>query len=76
MKKAKVNKTYSVLNLDEDGELVDDVENNGSCIDVDQFKDDELEVWKEREDGFLFVYCNRLEIGYWVMPSHVTLTPK
>jgi len=73
MKKAKVNKTYSVLNLDEDGAVVTDVESNGSCIDVDQFKGDELEVWKEREDGFLFVYCNRLELGYWVIPTHVTI---
>ena len=73
MRKAKVNKTYSVLNLDEDGELIQDVEKEDSCIDVDQCKDDELEVWIEREDGFLFVYCNRLELGYWVIPTHVTI---
>jgi len=74
MRKAKANKTYSVLNLDEYGVVVDDVENNGSCIDVDQYMNDELEVWKEREDGFLFVYCDRLEVGYWVIPSLVTIT--
>ena len=73
MKIAKVNKTYSVLNLDEDGTVIKDVENESSCIDVDQYKGDDIEVWKEREDGFLFVYCNRLEIGYWVIPSYITI---
>ena len=68
MQKARVNQTYTILQLDEDLCVVDD----GADIEIDQYEGDELEVWKEREDGFLFVYCNRLEIGYWVLPGHVT----
>lgn len=72
MKKAKANKTYAVLILDENG-LVIEPDDLSSCMDVDQFKDEILEVWKEREDGFLFVYCERLEIGYWVSPNLITI---
>ena len=69
MQKAKANQTYTILGLDEDL-CVTDAEY--SDIQIDQLKGDILEVWKEREDGFLFVYCNRLEIGYWVLPGHAT----
>ena len=70
MNKARVNKTYAILALDEDGCIANEVD----CpdIQIDQYKGDILEVWKERADGFLFVYCNQLEIGYWVISSHVT----
>lgn len=61
--------TYSVLCLDSFGNVVGG--NKPSDLDVDQNKGDELEVWKHRDDGFLFVYCNRLEIGYWVNPKLV-----
>ena len=70
MNKAIVNKTYAILQLDEDLVVIND--DSAADIEIDQCKGDILEVWKEREDGFLFVYCNRLEIGYWVIPSHVT----
>ena len=70
MHKARVNNTYTILELDEDGCVVPD--GGSSDIHIEQFEGDMLEVWKERSDGFLFVYCNRLEIGYWVLPGHVT----
>ena len=70
MKTAIVNKTYNVLAFDEDLTIVND---DNADIEIDQFKGDELEVWKEREDGFLFVYCNRMGIGYWVMSSHINI---
>ena len=70
MELAKVITTYNVLSLDDDLEIVKD---DNADIEIDQFKGEELEVWKEREDGFLFVYCNRLEIGYWVMPGHISI---
>lgn len=71
MRTGKANQTYNILAFDENMVLVDDAPT--AEIEVDQLYGDVLEVWKEREDGFLFVYCNRLEIGYWVIPSHVTL---
>jgi transketolase N-terminal domain/subunit len=66
-------KTYNVLALNDDGDIVE-----GSCfeslsVEIDQHKGDDLEVWQERNDGFLFVYCNRMEIGYWVLPSLITI---
>ena len=71
MKLAKARVTYNVLALDEDLTILEDPE----CaeVEIDQFKGDDLEVWKTREDGMHFVYCNRMEIGYWVIPSHVTI---
>jgi len=69
-KRAFANKTYNILAFDEDLTIV---ENDNADIEIDQFEGDILEVWKTREDGFLFVYCNRMEIGYWVMPSHITM---
>lgn len=62
---ATVKETFAVLTLDDDGCVVDD---GVSCVDVDQLAGEELEVWKQRCDGFYFVYSERLEIGYWVNP--------
>ena len=70
---AIVNEDYTILALDEDLCVV---EHDSPDICIDQFEGEKLEVWKEREDGFLFVYCNRLEVGYWVIPSHITITQK
>lgn len=73
--KAVVNREYTIIPLDDDLEVVTDFEKNTVTIEINQLKGDELEVWIERpSDGFLFVYCNRLEIGYWVTPKHVTIT--
>lgn len=69
MKCAIANQDYTILAFDDEMDLV---EHDSPDIMVDQFEGDKLEIWKEREDGFLFVYCNRLEIGYWVIPSHLT----
>ena len=74
MRAAIANCKYTVLALDDDLTVITDYENNTVTIEIDQFEGDKLEVWKEREDGFLFVYCNRLEVGYWVIPSHITIT--
>ena len=71
MKQATVNKTYNVLAFDEDLTVVN---NDNAVIEIDQFKGDTLEVWKTREkDGFIFVYCKRMGIGYWVIPSHIDI---
>jgi len=70
MRTGITNQTYRVLGVDDDLTIVDD---DSATIDIDQFEGEEVEIWKEREDGFLFVYCNRMEIGYWVMPSHITV---
>jgi hypothetical protein len=64
IKKAK--ETYSVLTVDDLGNPSDTL---NAVLDIDQNQGDELEVWKTREDGFLFVYCHRLEIGYWAHPE-------
>ena len=64
MKTATAKATYSVLCFDDDLVITD----APPSITIDQFEGEKLEVWKKREDGFLFVYCNRLEIGYWVLP--------
>lgn len=70
MRSGKANQTYTIIGLDDDLCLT---ASDSPSIEIDQYEDDVLEVWKEREDGFLFVFCNRLEIGYWVIPSHITL---
>lgn len=70
MKYGIVNNTYTILALDEDLEVVN---HDSPDIAIDQCEGDKLEIWKEREDKFIFVYCNRLEIGYWVIPSHITI---
>ena len=70
---AITNQKYTVLALDEDLTVVADYENEHIEVEIEQFKGEVLEVWKKREDGFLFVYCNRLEVGYWVISSHLTL---
>jgi hypothetical protein len=66
MKECTATSTYTILDLQ-------DIESFDYQTDtaIDQVKGDKLEVWKEREDGFLFVYCNQLEIGYWVNPKLV-----
>jgi len=71
MKTATVNTCYAILSLDEDLSVLED--GDISSIDIDQFEGEELEVWKEREDGFHFVYCDRLKIGYWVNPKLITI---
>jgi len=71
MKTATVDTGYSILQLDDDLVVITDDEM--SSIDIDQFEGEELEVWKTREDGFIFVYCNRLTLGYWVHPDLITL---
>ena len=70
MMKAIVKKSYNVLALDENLNIVDC---DNAEIEIDQFKGETLEVWKTRPDGFVFVYCNRMEIGYWVIPSHIII---
>lgn len=67
---------YTILALNEYLGVVTDFDNENVSVEIDQFKDEGLEVWKERDDGFLFVYCNRLEIGYWVMPTLITTINK
>ncbi len=71
--KAVVKLTYSILSIDADGAVIPDGEEDDGNVDlsIDQHKGDQLEVWKEREDGFLFVFCNNHEIGYWVNPRLV-----
>ena len=71
MKTATAKATYSVLCLDDDLVIT---ENSSPSITIDQLEGDKLEVWKKREDGFIFVYCNRLEIGYWVLPRLIKLS--
>jgi hypothetical protein len=66
-------KTYNVLALNDDGDIVEVSCFESLSVEIDQHKGDDLEVWQERNDGFLFVYCNRMEIGYWVIPSLITI---
>jgi len=67
---AKVKETFAVLTLDENGCITDD---ELISIDVDQLRGETLEVWKERSDGFYFVYSDRLELGYWVHPRLIEI---
>jgi hypothetical protein len=70
-KKAKVLQSFQILALDESGYVADDEDN---ChLGVPQHKDDIVDVWKTREDGFHFVYCNTLNIGYWVRPCAIEI---
>jgi hypothetical protein len=69
METAIARSTYQILGFYEDNNITDE----GSDICIDQFKGDPLEVWKYRDDGFIFVYCNRIKIGYWVHPDLVTI---
>lgn len=73
MKTGIANQDYTILSFDDEMNLVD---HDLPDIMIDQFDGDKLEIWKERDDGFLFVYCNRLEVGYWVIPSHITITQR
>ena len=66
MKAARVITCFVVLELDDEGCIWNEEDgdlNHG--LDVSQWADEVLEVWKERGDGFIFVYSSRLEIGYW-----------
>ncbi len=74
MKKCKPISKYVILCIDEQGAVAHDEYTGVIDYTVTQCSSDVLEVWKSREDGFLFVYCNRLEIGYWVSPDLVNLT--
>lgn len=65
MNKAVVFSTFSVLRIREDGNVTDSLD---ETIPLYQHAGDRLEVWKERSDGFLFVYSDELGIGYWVHP--------
>ena len=47
----------------------DDEDQSDAGGSITQYKGSELEVWKTRGDGFHFVYCNRMEVGYWVTPT-------
>ena len=69
MKQATVKKTYAVICLDDNLELTED---DSPSITIDQFEGEKLEIWKRREDGFCFVYCGRLEVGYWVHPRNIS----
>ena len=72
METAIANEDYTILALDDD--LVVDDKTDSHSISIDQFEGEELEVWRVREiDDFIFVYCNRLEIGYWVIPTLITI---
>jgi hypothetical protein len=70
MKNAIATTNYVVLELNEDGLPAGE---NDSELHVEQYKGEKLEHWKTREDGFHFVFCNRLEIGYWVHPNLVEM---
>ena len=74
MEKAIANQTYGVLALDDDLFVIDSDEDSDTWI--DQIKGDELELWKTRDDGYHFVYCNRIMIGYWVSPELISLIDK
>lgn len=69
MKTVKALATYSVICMDEDGCITDD---DQPSITLDQYEGDELEMREENDNGFLFVYCKRMEIGYWVHPELVS----
>ena len=61
--------TYEIIGWDEDNNTT----MTGGDVCIDQLKGDRLEVWKVRNDGFIFVYCNRLTLGYWVNPGLITI---
>jgi len=63
-------KNYVILELTEDGLPAGE---DDSEILVEQYEDEKLEYWKTREDGFHFVFCNRLGVGYWVHPNLVKM---
>ena len=75
MIKAKAKTDYTVLEINAVAMIIVPSEDKDTEVDtfIDQFKGDDLEVWKIREDGFLFVYCNRMKFGYWVHPELIAL---
>jgi hypothetical protein len=73
MKTGIAKETYNILALNDDGDIVEGSSFEHLSVEIDQYKGDELEIWKERNDGFLFVYCKRMEVGYWVLPTLITI---
>ena len=71
-KSAIAKSSYEIIGWDEDNNL----SHSGSDLCIDQSKGDSLEVWKHRDDGFIFVYCARLGIGYWVHPGLIIISEK
>ena len=72
MRYAKPKTNYCVIAVNEYDEVIKDWDNENPTIEIDQLTDDLLEVWRERDsDGFVFVYCDRLEIGYWCNPTNL-----
>lgn len=69
--KAKANRTYAIISFDDEFNVTLDDDSMEECI--DQVVGSDLEVWKTREDGFHFVYCERTEIGYWVHPDLIDI---
>ena len=73
MKKATANETYGFAAFNDEQQYVL-ADSDDADIFIDQSKGDVLEVWKERDDGFYFVYSNELELGYWVHPRLITVS--
>ena len=72
MKKCRTLEDHVIFLIDDQGVIVrEELDTNVIDFDIEQYTDDELEIWKTRDDGFLFVYCNRIEIGYWIDPKLV-----
>lgn len=74
MKNLIANCNYAVLSFNDELNVVRDDEDQDDVFhSCEQFKGDNLELWKTREDGFHFVYCQRMQIGYWVHPRLVDI---
>tara|TARA_R110000851_G_scaffold6623_2_gene26584 strand:+ start:44 stop:274 length:231 start_codon:yes stop_codon:yes gene_type:complete len=73
MKTVRVKTDFGIICFDENGVFTANNDGSeGQPLWVDQQKGDLLELWKFREgDGFFFVYCSKLEIGYWCHPALV-----
>jgi len=72
MKKCRTLEDHVIFLIDDQSVIVhEELDTNVIDFDIEQYTDDELEIWKTRDDGFLFVYCNRIEIGYWIDPNLV-----
>jgi hypothetical protein len=68
---AKIIEDYEVLILTEGGIPSGD---DDDCVNVCQYCGEELQYWKTRDnDGFHFVFSDRLNIGYWVHPRLVAI---
>lgn len=74
MQKAIAKQNYGVIHIDDCGEVVTNEDEQIISDSIDQYKGDKLQVWDKREsDGFYFVYCTRMLIGYWVHPNLIEL---